>query len=91
MERIDLRALKHFARSKLSGYPILRNLILSEADDAPADKFVGMVHVWLRVFDFETRINTGEMQVFPAHTSSDGSEPVRSRAMVEKELGEASV
>lgn len=71
MERkVDLRALKRFTRSELPGYPILRNLILSEADEVPADEFVGMVRVWLRVFNLETQMNStaGETQVFLVHS-----------------------
>jgi len=50
---IDIRPLKGFARKHLEGYPIVRELILSDNDRLPVEEFVMKVKIWLRLLEAE--------------------------------------
>jgi len=49
MKLVDLRKLKTFAHEKLSQWPMLRELILTEPDKVEAPEFLGKVPVWLKL------------------------------------------
>lgn len=51
---VSTQPLKSFAKENLKHYPMLRRLILEEADRLPDQEFVTKVKMWLRLLSTES-------------------------------------
>jgi len=56
--RIDLRRLKAFALDRLPAGSSLRDVLLSEESEMPADEFIHKLSVWLKLLRRDARGTT---------------------------------